>query len=139
MCELGGHSQWATGTTGHCRGAVTSVDQWGLVWVVCLYLCSWVCGDSQSGSLLWLHLGQLGPGGVGGAGQVGWFQGALMKHQLPCLGDSGARRKGRGHLPSHPSRRVVGREMLQRIPGDEFSGLLMNKHKSRKSSWGSYP
>lgn len=96
------------------------------------------CGDSQSGSLLWLHLGQPGlGGGVGGAGQVGRFQGALMKHQLPCLGDSGARRKGRGHLPSHPSRRVVGGEMLRTIPGDDFSGL-MNKHKSRKSSWGSY-
>lgn len=61
-----------------------------------------------------------------------------MKHQLLFLGDSGARRKGRGHLPSYPSWRVVSGEMLQTIPGNEFSGLLMNKHKSRESSWGSY-
>lgn len=49
MCELGGHSQWATGTTGPCRGAVTSVGQWGSVRVVCLYLCSWGAGTASLG------------------------------------------------------------------------------------------
>ena len=42
------------------------------------------------------------PGGVGGAGQLGRFKDALVKHQLPRSGGSGAGKEGRGHLPSRP-------------------------------------